>query len=511
MVDYNIAIPQQQLFQAPDFTQNAMRMQQAQLQEMQMQELARKSAAARNTQQLYAQPGFDQFSPEGIRQLGQVGGYKAGIAAATGARQIENLQRQTKATEVGLAQTYQTMGEAAYTNAQNRLAAIPPGDAQSYAGWLDVHGPAYRANGVNLPTPEQWAQDPTGKLQGHMVSTSQSVRERAARAPVYRDFGGTTLRVDSDNPDVLIEPSIRRAGASQQGAGIGPAMVPMSPSKVAEMQATQARVGETVTPFSAAGANAAVNNMPGVPVPDAGAKNAMRAGPLGVQSPYGAPIGAGQFAQQQQMIADERALTLDMAKKRGESQVGQEQALPRAQAEERAKREVGFEKATTGVQMALQSLDEQIRLVTELRNHPGLSKITGTISGAIGTLGQEGVDAQALLDTIKEKGKLTAIVDLKDAGGTLGPVSNVEGEGLKQSIAPLGQRQKTETFQGRADNYLAQLNASKDRLIGAYDATYAYKGAKAPPSNYTVTDPTGKVHTFLSQKTADQFKQAAGL
>ena len=28
MVDYNIAIPQQQLFQAPDFTQNAMRMQQ---------------------------------------------------------------------------------------------------------------------------------------------------------------------------------------------------------------------------------------------------------------------------------------------------------------------------------------------------------------------------------------------------------------------------------------------------------------------------------------------------
>jgi hypothetical protein len=237
----------------------------------------------------------------------------------------------------------------------------------------------------------------------------------------------------------------------------------------------------------------------------------MRAGPLGIQSPYGAPIGAGAFAQQQQAQADRRALELDLAKKRGESQVGQEQALPKAQAEERAKREVGFEKATSGVQMALQSLDEQIRLVTELRNHPGLPKITGTISGAIGTLGQEGVDAQALLDTIKEKGKLTAIVDLKDAGGTLGPVSNAEGEGLKQSIAPLGQRQKTETFQGRADNYLAQLNASKDRLTSAYDATYAYKGAKAPPSNYTVTDPTGKVHTFLSQKTADQFKQAAGL
>jgi hypothetical protein len=33
MVDYNIAIPQQQLFQAPDFTQNAMRMQQMQTQD----------------------------------------------------------------------------------------------------------------------------------------------------------------------------------------------------------------------------------------------------------------------------------------------------------------------------------------------------------------------------------------------------------------------------------------------------------------------------------------------
>jgi hypothetical protein len=317
MVDYNIAIPQQQLFQAPDFTQNAMRMQQAQLQEMQMQELARKSAAARNTQQLYADPNFDQFSPEGIRRLALAGGPKVGIAAATGARQNEQLLRQTAATNAGLEKTYQDLGVAKYTEAQNSLAAIAPGDAEGYVGWYRVHGPAYRANGVNLPTPEQWAQDPTGKLQAHMVSTSQTVRERAARAPVYRDFGGTTLRVDPDNPDVLIEPSIRRAGAPQPGAGTGPAIVPMSPSKVAEMQATQARVGETVTPFSAAGANAAVNNMPGVPVPDAGAKNAMRAG----------PIGAGDFARQQQEEADKRAQALELAKQRQTAQVARQEAV----------------------------------------------------------------------------------------------------------------------------------------------------------------------------------------
>lgn len=180
MVDYNIAIPQQQLFQAPDFTQNAMRMQQMQMQEMQTQELARKSAAARNTQQLYADPNFDQFSPEGIRRLALAGGPKVGIMAATGARQNEQLLQQTALTNAGLEKTRLEIGAKEYDIAQDRLAAIRPGDAKGYAEWDRVHGPAYRANGVNLPTPQQWAQDPTGKLQGHMVSTSQSVRERAA-------------------------------------------------------------------------------------------------------------------------------------------------------------------------------------------------------------------------------------------------------------------------------------------------------------------------------------------
>jgi hypothetical protein len=197
MVDYNIAVPQQQLFQAPDLMQNAMRMQQMQMQEMQMQELARKSATARNTQQLYADPNFDQFSPEGIRRLAQTGGYKAGIAAATGARQIESLQRQTKATEVGLEKTRLEIGAKEYDIAQDRLAAIPPGDAKSYAEWDRVHGPAYRANGVNIPTPEQWAQDPTGKLQSHMVSTSQSVRERAAKR---EEAGQFTVQMTDAGP-----------------------------------------------------------------------------------------------------------------------------------------------------------------------------------------------------------------------------------------------------------------------------------------------------------------------
>jgi hypothetical protein len=151
MVDYNIAIPQQQLFQAPDLTQNAMRMQQMQMQEMQMQELARKSASDIDTRQLYADPNFDPFSQEGARQLSLKGGPEVGFAAVAAARQNENLQRQTALTNAGLEKTRLEIGDKEYDIAQNRLSVIRPGDAKGYAEWDRVHGPAFRANGVISP------------------------------------------------------------------------------------------------------------------------------------------------------------------------------------------------------------------------------------------------------------------------------------------------------------------------------------------------------------------------
>ena len=63
MVDYNIAIPQQQLFQAPDFTQNAMRMQQLQAQNMQMQQSQRTQQQQNALAELMGS-GIDMNSPE---------------------------------------------------------------------------------------------------------------------------------------------------------------------------------------------------------------------------------------------------------------------------------------------------------------------------------------------------------------------------------------------------------------------------------------------------------------
>jgi len=425
MVDYNIAIPQQQLFQAPDFTQNAMRMQQAQLQEMQIQALARKNSEARNIQQLYARPGFDMTSPEAINQFGQVGGYKAATAALVAARQAQNLERQTAATNAGLAQTYQTMGETAYTNAQNRLAAIPAGDAEAYAGWLATHGAAYK--GVKLPTVEQWSQDPTGKLQGHMVATSQSVRE--SMKPQLTTIGGVPAEYTPGKgaKELGITPFAPQGADTGAGAGTGPATAAMNPDRLATMQATQARLGLPVMQPSAAGANAAVNNMPGAatPVPvvgnamaappttEAGAKNTLRA----------APIGAGEFIQQQEAQKEQR-----------KAQIAQEaaQILTPVQ-EQKMRTDVGEARANAGESMA--TLQETLRAAKDVLALPEEAK--NAISGYTGkytpNLSASAKDAQTKFNDVV--GQITAMS--KASAGSIGSMAVQEWKILADQVASL--------------------------------------------------------------------------
>jgi len=525
MVDYSTALPQQQNFQAPDLMQNAMRMQQMQAQNAQMGELARQRAEENALRGITADPN----SPEYIQQVARISP-KLGMQALNLQRQASMFNRQGELAGLQAEHTKQQMqsGEQqrVLTLVQHFNDLLPGVEASAdpaaaYAKW---RGAMAAATGKEPNAPVEY---PGSRAVQGLMDKADAFLTR--NKPQLTTIGGVSAEYTPGvgAKELGITPFAPQGADTGAGAGTGPATAAMNPDRLAAMQATQARLGLPPMQPSAAGANAAVNNMPGVPVappvgapvnnmpgvpvPDAGVKNAMRAGPLGIQSPYGVPIGAGAFAQQQQAQADQRALTLDLAKKRGESQVAQQEALPKAKAEDIAQREVGFEKATTGVKTATQELDEQIRLVNELRTHPGLTNITGTIYGATKNLSQSASNAQSLLDTVKEKGKLTALLNLKEAGGTLGQVSNAEGEGLRQSIAPLGQRQDTETFQRRLSDYAAKLEAAKAKLTGAYEDTYSYKGAKAPASSFTVADPTGKVHTFLSQQAADQFKQAAGL
>jgi hypothetical protein len=334
MVDYNIAIPQQQLFQAPDLTQNAMRMQQMQMQEMQTQELARKRREEAALRGITADPN----SPEYARQAMLVSP-EFGLKAIAMQRQntaadraADASTRQAQEATVRMANIRQTMGDAAYTSAQNRLAAIPAGDAGSYAKWYGQFKPAFI--GTNLPTPEQWAQDTNGQLKSIMLATAESAR--ALAKPEVLDVGGVKTRYvpgTGTAEEIGITPFAPRGANTGAGAGTGPAMVPMPPSRAAEQRATQARLGETVAPFSTAGANVSVNNMPGVPIappvgapvnnmpgvpaPEAGAKNAMRAG----------PVSAGDFARAQKAEEDKRILQQEATKERQRLEIVQQEKI----------------------------------------------------------------------------------------------------------------------------------------------------------------------------------------
>jgi len=496
MVDYSAALPQQQNFQAPDLMQNAMRMQQMQVQNAQMQEMMR----TRQEQAALRGIPHDPNSPEFAKQAFLINP-ELGIKVIGMQRQNALLEQQTRAAGLSATKTEQDIqsGHIDFIRKFNdEIPGILASDnpAAAYDNWrARLKSVAPESN-----VPETF---PGAKaLSGYADKASEFLTRNK---PQLTEVGGAKVEYTPNGG--LRELNVTPSMAGSADANVGPATAAMNPDRLAAMQATQARLGLPPMQPSAAGANAAVNNMPGAAPIQPPVGNAMAASP----SPYGAPIGAGAFAQQQKAQEDQRVLALELAKKRGEAQVAQEQALPKAKSEDIAKREVGFEKATTNVRTAAQELDEQIRLVNELRTHPGLTNITGTLYGRTPNLSQSAVNAQSLLDTVKEKGKLTALLNLKEAGGTLGQVSNAEGEGLRQSIAPLAQRQDTETFQRRLNDYAAKLTAAKAKLTGAYEDTYAYKGAKAPASSFTVADPTGKVHTFLSQQAADQFKQAAGL
>jgi hypothetical protein len=142
---------------------------------------------------------------------------------------------------------------------------------------------------------------------------------------------------------------------------------------------------------------------------------------------------------------------------------------------------------------AQQALDEQIKNVQELKTHKGLSSITGSIAGHpyMPNITQDAANAQELLTSITEKGKLEELLNLKAMGGSLGQVAVSEGEGLKKAHGVLGQRQDTETFRGRVGQLESKLTAAKSALKDAFEQQYAYRGIPAPdvPAMPTVEMP----------------------
>mgnify|MGYP003657235530 CR=1 FL=1 len=191
-------------------------------------------------------------------------------------------------------------------------------------------------------------------------------------------------------------------------------------------------------------------------------------------------------------------------------------------------REAKFPQATLAVKSFEAKTGELEKDLLALRNHPGLSSITGIVAGRAPGITKEGRAAQALYDKILARGGFKELQDMRAAsptGGALGNVSNQEGTQLRQSFAAIDRVQDAKDVQKAIDNAITDLQGSKSRVREAYDMTYDYKGTPAgggvPPSpspspppgagGNTVTIPGGKVLTFPTPEAAAAYKKAAGL
>jgi hypothetical protein len=185
-----------------------------------------------------------------------------------------------------------------------------------------------------------------------------------------------------------------------------------------------------------------------------------------------------QDVARQRLGIEERELELKQRKAANEN-------APTINPKEIQKREAVFPQATSALKGFEAKSDGFMADLQKLRDHPGLSQITGLVAGRVPGLTDAGRAAQALYDKVVAKGGFQALQDLRDAsktGGALGSVSNQEGKQLVASFAAIDRRQSAKDVQDAIDQAISGIEGSKVRMREAYDSTYDYRNKGAEPS-----------------------------
>lgn len=175
---------------------------------------------------------------------------------------------------------------------------------------------------------------------------------------------------------------------------------------------------------------------------------------------------------------------VDIAQRESERKIQGLEALP---PKEIQKREAALPQATAAVKGFEAKSAAFVNDLIALRDHPGLSEITGFAAGRLPGLTSAGRAAQALYDKVVAKGGFQALQDMRDAsktGGALGNVSNQEGKQLTASFAAIDRKQDAPDVQAAINQAIGDIEGAKVRMKEAYDSTYAYKaGAPAQATN----------------------------
>jgi hypothetical protein len=481
MVDYNAALPQQQNFQAPDLMQNAMRMQQLQMHGAQMQELARQRSEEEALRGITADPN----SPEYIQQVARISP-KLGMQALTQQRQAAMFNRQGELAGLQAQHTQQQIqsGHIDFIRKFNdEIPGILASDnpAAAYDNWrARLKSVAPESN-----VPETF---PGAKALSGYADKAEAFLTR--NAPQTREFAGALGQQDPLTNTFNVA-NVRRPVAqgadtgAGAGTGTGPATAAMNPDQLAAMQVKQARLGLPIMQLSAAGANAAVNNMPGAAPIQPPVGNAMAAPP----SPYGAPINADTFAQQQSVETNAR----DLEKQRQLEIMKRDVAAAAPPAAMNATQERTMlntvSKDRSSAETTVSTMNDVIKAVKDVQDLSEGQKgsITG-LASKFPNLGTEARTAQTKFNNLKgivtQMGKRAASL-----GGALGNMAVQEWKIVSDGIASLDTtNMNPKDLNDQLDIIAAKANAAAARTKDAYERQYEdlntkYKGRFALSGN----------------------------
>lgn len=142
------------------------------------------------------------------------------------------------------------------------------------------------------------------------------------------------------------------------------------------------------------------------------------------------------------------------------------------------KRESVRPQATAAIKGIEAKSESFINDLKALRDHPGLSQITGILAGRVSGLTKEGRAAQALYDKILAKGGFEMLQQMREAsktGGALGNVSNQEGKQLQASFAAIDRRQDAADVKKALDTAISDVEGARARSREAFNETYSYR------------------------------------
>jgi hypothetical protein len=146
------------------------------------------------------------------------------------------------------------------------------------------------------------------------------------------------------------------------------------------------------------------------------------------------------------------------------------------------KRQTDFTKDTAALEGITSDVSRLGRVAKELKDHPGLSRITGIIGKIPNIPGSDAANAEGLLGTLKSQVAFSVLQTMRNnskTGGALGQVSDKEGQLLQDNLAALDKAQSYKAYQDALQKIIDYTDGSISRTQKAYDLKWGDKKEKS--------------------------------